>query len=65
MVCYYVFFIKKIENIRKKNNVNWMNILRIAFSHSPKDTSSVFSQIFNSDKKINYLSKKLLMTRAK
>ena len=28
--------IKKIENIRKKNNVNWMDILSIALKYSPK-----------------------------
>ena len=57
----YLKVIGEIENTRKGNNINWMDILRIAFSHSPKDTSNVFSRIFNSDKKINYLSKKLLM----
>ena len=32
----YLTIIKKIENIRKKNNVNWMNLLRLAFNTSPK-----------------------------
>ena len=32
----YLQVIKQIENIRKKNNVNWMNILRLAFKKSPK-----------------------------
>ena len=26
--------VKKIENILKKNNINWMNILRLALSKS-------------------------------
>ena len=28
--------IDKIEKIRSKNNSNWMDILRLAFRHSPK-----------------------------
>ena len=32
----YLLIIKKIENIRKKNNKNWMNLLRLAFKKSPK-----------------------------
>ena len=37
--------IDQIENVRKKNNTNWMNILRIAFKYAPKETSRIFSQI--------------------
>ena len=32
----YLKIINQIENIRKKNNKNWMDVLRIAFKHSPK-----------------------------
>ena len=28
---YYLDIIDEIEKIRKKNNVNWMDILRLAF----------------------------------
>ena len=28
---YYLKIINKIEKIRSKNNVNWMNILKLAF----------------------------------
>ena len=37
----YKKILKKIENVRKKNNVNWMSILRIALENSPKETLSV------------------------
>ena len=57
----YSKFIREIENTRKANNVNWMDVLRVAFSHSPKETSNIFKKIFKSDKKINHLSKKMLM----
>ena len=51
--------IDQIQNIRKKNNVNWMDILRIAFESSPEKTKNVFKNIFIDDKKINNISKKL------
>ena len=34
--------IDQIESIRKKNNKNWMDILRIAFKFAPEKTSFVF-----------------------
>lgn len=55
----YLNIINKIENVRKKNNINWMNILRIAFKNSPEETSKVFKQIHTSDGKINKLTSKL------
>ena len=55
----YLRIISKIENIRKKNNVNWMNILRIAFKNNPKATARVMSKIYFDDKRISILVKKL------
>ena len=51
--------IDQIQQIRKKNNVNWMDILRIAFESSPDKTKKVFKNIFADDKSINTISKKL------
>ena len=51
--------IDKIENIRKKNNVNWMNILRLAYSKAPKESIKIFTAIYKDDKKISALAKKL------
>jgi len=56
---FYLHAINEIEKVRKKNNINWMNILRIAFKNCPKETSKVFKQIHLSDGKISKLSKKL------
>ena len=42
----YLKIISQIENIRKKNNVNWMNILRIAFKYDPEATAKVMSKIY-------------------
>ncbi len=58
----YLKIIDKIEKIRSKNNVNWMNILRLAFKLDPKKASKIMSKINYDDKKIsvllNQLSKK-------
>lgn len=51
--------IDQIQNVRKLNNVNWMSILKLAFKSSPQETSEIFRKIHDSDKKINFLSKKL------
>tara|TARA_B100000674_G_scaffold260087_1_gene214463 strand:+ start:285 stop:455 length:171 start_codon:yes stop_codon:yes gene_type:complete len=51
--------IKKIENVRKKNNKNWMDILRLAFKNSPDQASKIFSAIYKDDKKISALAKLL------
>jgi len=55
----YLKIIFQIENIRKKNNVNWMNILRIAFKNNPIGTAKVMSKIYTDDKRIGSLVKKL------
>ena len=55
----YLKAISDIEKVRKGNNVNWMNILRVAFQHSPQEASTIFRNIFKDDKKINKLSKRL------
>lgn len=51
--------IDQIQEIRKRNNVNWMDILRIAFESAPDKTKGVFKNIFKDDKSINLISKKL------
>jgi RimJ/RimL family protein N-acetyltransferase len=55
----YLEAISKIERIRRGNNINWMNILRVAFTNAPVEASKIFKSIYNDDKSINYLSKKL------
>ena len=32
---YYLSIIDEIENVRSKNNMNWMDILRLAFTYAP------------------------------
>ena len=51
--------IDKIQNVRKKNNKNWMDILRLAFKNNPKAASKILSSIYKEDKKISTLAKQL------
>ena len=61
----YKKIITKIENTRKKNNKNWMDILRLAFKSSPVEASKILSQIYKEDKNISVLAKKLLIKNTK
>jgi hypothetical protein len=51
--------IDQIEKIRSKNNVNWMNILRLSFKLDPKSTSQIMNKINYDDKKISVLLNRL------
>ena len=51
--------IDQIEKTRSKNNVNWMNILRIAIKKSPDQTINLLKKINSDDKKIASLLNKL------
>ena len=55
----YSIIIDQIEKIRSKNNVNWMNILRLAFELDPKGTLKIMQKINSDDQKISNLLKKL------
>ncbi len=55
----YLKIIKEIENVRSKNNVNWMNILRLAFKLDPVEASKIMKKINYDDKKISKLLSQL------
>ena len=55
----YLRIINQIEKVRTKNNVNWMNILRIAFQKDPEGAKKSFRKINAQDKKISSLVAKL------
>ena len=55
----YLNIINKIEKVRSKNNVNWMDILRIAYKNDPKSTVKVLNKINSSDTKISRLLKSI------
>ena len=52
--------IDQIEKIRKNNNVNWMNLLRLAYKKSPNESALIMSKIYKDDEKISKLVKKLI-----
>tara|TARA_A100000164_G_C21182398_1_gene441158 strand:- start:80 stop:283 length:204 start_codon:yes stop_codon:yes gene_type:complete len=56
---YYNKIIDQIEKARSKNNVNWMNLVRLSFSLDYKKTSKILAQIYKDDQKISNLAKKL------
>ena len=55
----YLSIISKIEKIRSKNNVNWMNILRLVFKLDPVSAKKIMKKINYDDKKISNLLSKL------
>ena len=55
----YLKVINEIQKTRKENNVNWMNILRVAIKSSPEKTIEIMKQIDQQDNKISRLFKKL------
>ena len=57
---YYLEIIDEIEKVRTTNNVNWMDILRLAFTHAPEDAKELMRKINTSDDEISSLLKKLL-----
>ena len=56
---HYINIINKIEKIRSKNNVNWMDLLRLAFSLSPDKAKKLIRKINLEDKRISNLLKEL------
>ena len=56
---YYNKIIDEIEAVRSKNNVNWMNLVRLAFKLSPPEASKIMGEIYNQDQRISDLAKKL------
>tara|TARA_B110000305_G_C19084331_1_gene467744 strand:+ start:154 stop:348 length:195 start_codon:yes stop_codon:yes gene_type:complete len=49
----YSKIINKIQLLRKKNNINWMDILRLAMKHAPSETKKILKNVNNYDKKIS------------
>ena len=49
----YSKIINKIQLLRKKNNINWMDILRLAMKYAPNETKKILKNINNYDKKIS------------
>ena len=55
-----LLIIDKIEKLRKKNNINWMNLMKIAFKFAPQEAKKCIKEISKQDKEINKLLEKLI-----
>ena len=62
---YYLVIIDEIEKIRKKNYVNWMDILRLAFRNSPDEAKKLMMKVNTEDDRISVLLKKLSTDQTK
>ena len=51
--------IDEIEAVRRNNNVNWMDLLRLAFTEAPDEAVKIVRQINLDDSRISELFKKL------
>ena len=47
--------INNIQKVRNKNNVNWMDVLRLALKNAPEETIKLMREINKKDKKISNL----------
>ena len=56
---YYIQIIDQIEKVRTKNNVNWMDVLRIAFKNDPEAAKKCLRKINLQDQQISRLACKL------
>ena len=56
---HYLKIIDEIERVRSRNNVNWMDVLRLAFRHAPKEARGLMKKINQEDDRISVLFKQL------
>ena len=54
-----LILINQIQNIRSKNNKNWMDLLRLSLRLDFKNTSKILKEICKDDKRISSLAKKI------
>ncbi len=55
----YLNIIDEIEKVRSGNNINWMDLLRLAFVHAPEEAKKLTKKINDEDNKISELFEKL------
>ena len=51
---YYLEIIDEIEKVRTRNNVNWMDVLRLAFKHSPEEAKLLMISNHKAKKELNW-----------
>jgi hypothetical protein len=56
---HYLKIIDEVERVRTRNNVNWMDVLRLAFRHAPDEARVLMKKINEEDGEISKLLSKL------
>ena len=56
---YYLKIIDEIEKVRTRNNVNWMDILRLAIRNAPEDAIDLLQKVNSGDERISELFNKI------
>lgn len=51
--------INQMQNIRAKNNKNWMDLLRLSLQLDFQTTSKIIKEICKDDKRISNIAKKI------
>lgn len=55
----YLNIIDEIEKVRTRNNVNWMDILRLAIKHAPDEAIDLLKKVNSEDERISKLFNKI------
>ena len=56
---HYLKIIDKIEKVWTRNNVNWMDILRLAIKNAPDDSIDLLKKVNSEDERISELFNKI------
>ena len=56
----YLTIIKQIENVRSKNNKNWMDLYRLSLAVAPEQSIKIIKKIIQRDKSVTKLAEKLI-----
>ena len=56
---HYLKIIDEVERVRTRNNVNWMDVLRLAFRHAPEEARVLMGKINQEDDRVSALLKQL------
>ena len=56
----FLAIIKQIENVRSKNNKNWMDLYRLSLSVAPEKSIKIIKKIIARDKSVTKLAEKLI-----
>ena len=56
----FLTIIKQIENVRSKNNKNWMDLYRLSLAVAPDQSIKIIKKIITRDKSITKFAEKLI-----